>query len=279
MIAQMNHRKKEGTMKLPIYQIDAFTDQLFRGNPAAVCPLESWLDTELMQKIALENNLSETAFFTGAEGRYALRWFTPVTEVDLCGHATLAAAWVIRNEHGDLTDSLQFQTRSGQLGVHVRGEQYTLDLPSLKPDPCTPPRELLEALGARPVQVYQAEDYLVEVENEQEVRRLHPDFRKLMEIARRGVIVTAPGERVDFVSRWFGPKVGVDEDPVTGSAHACLAPFWAEKLGKKELQAEQISQRGGRLNCSIKGNRVFISGKCVKFMEGTLHLGEDAAEY
>lgn len=259
-------------MILKIFQIDAFADRIFRGNPAAVCPLETWLDDGNLQSIAEENNLSETAFFTGDNGRYHLRWFTPLTEVDLCGHATLAAAWVIRKELGDTASPLCFQTRSGELRVENKAELFTLDFPLQPPVSCDPPKILLESLHVEPLEVLRAEDYLVRVANEDVVRKLRPDFSTLKKLPLRGVMVTAPGDRVDFVSRWFGPKVGVDEDPVTGSAHTTLAPYWAKQLGRKELQAEQVSARGGMLTCKVEGKRVFISGTAVKYMEGTIYI-------
>ncbi len=259
-------------MELKIYQVDAFTNSLFSGNPAAICPLETWLADDILQKIALENNLSETAYFTGSKGSYHLRWFTPLAEVDLCGHATLAAAWVLRHELGDETSPIHFQSRSGELRVLSDGESFTLDFPLQPPVPCNPPPGLIDSLGVKPLAVYEAEDYLVHVENEQTVRSLRPDFAGLKNLPLRGVIVTAPGDSVDFVSRWFGPKVGVDEDPVTGSAHTTLAPYWTKELDRKELKAEQVSKRGGQLTCKVEGERVFISGKAVKYMEGTIYI-------
>ncbi len=259
-------------MELRIFQVDAFTTKLFSGNPAAICPLKAWLDDDILQKIALENNLSETAFFIGSEGRYDLRWFTPVAEVDLCGHATLAAAWVLRFELGETASRVTFQTRSGALHVSNDGDIFTLDFPKQPPLPCDPPPGLIEALGVEPLAVFAAEDYLVRLENEQAIRDLQPDFAGLKKIPLRGVIVTAPGDRVDFVSRWFGPKVGVDEDPVTGSAHTTLAPYWKMELGRKELRAEQVSVRGGQLTCKVQGERVFITGRAIKYMEGRLYI-------
>ncbi len=259
-------------MELKIYQVDAFTSSLFSGNPAAICPLETWLADDILQKIALENNLSETAYFTGSKGNYHLRWFTPLAEVDLCGHATLAAAWVLRHELGDRTSPIHFQSRSGELRVLSDGEFFTLDFPVQPPVPCAPPPGLMESLGVEALAVYEAEDYLVRVENEQTVRSLQPDFAILKKLPLRGVIVTAPGDSVDFVSRWFGPKVGVDEDPVTGSAHTTLAPYWTKELDRKELKAEQVSRRGGQLTCRVEGERVFFSGKAVKYMEGTIYI-------
>jgi len=259
-------------MRIKLYQIDAFTDVCFKGNPAAVCPLDTWLPDELLQKIAMENNLSETAFFVGDTGRYTLRWFTPVNEVKLCGHATLATAWVLANEHGESISPVRFDTRSGELRVVGSGDRFTLDFPQQKAEVCRPPEELLAAIDVEPVEVLAAEDYLVILKNETEVKELSPDMRKLMQLELRGVIFTAPGNHVDFVSRWFGPKVGVDEDPVTGSAHATLTPYWAEKLNRSELEAHQVSERGGKLSCRIDSDRVYITGTAVKYLEGEIYL-------
>lgn len=259
-------------MELKIYQIDAFAGKLFSGNPAAVCPLENWLEDDILQNIALENNLSETAYFIGAEGSYHLRWFTPLAEVDLCGHATLAAAYVIRHEIGDIVAPLRFQTKSGELRVTCDGNSFTLDFPLQSPHPCEPPPGLIDSLGVKPLAVYAAEDFLVRCDNEQTIRKLRPDYTGLLKLPLRGVMVTAPGDRVDFVSRWFGPKVGVNEDPVTGSAHTTLAPYWAQELDKNVLEAEQVSSRGGQLTCRVEGERVFITGNAVKYMQGTIYI-------
>jgi len=259
-------------MKLTIYQVDAFADTVFQGNPAAVCPVTDWPDDALLQKIALENNLSETAFFSGEEGDYTLRWFTPAAEVDLCGHATLAAAWVLYNELGEKAAPIRFKTKSGELRVAGKDNTFTLDFPLQPPLSCSPPAELAEALGVTPLEVLVADDYLVLFKNEEAVRNLQPDFAELKKLPKRGVMVTALGDDVDFVSRWFGPNVGVDEDPVTGSSHTTLVPYWAGKLGKNELIAKQVSSRGGVLRCRLDGDRVYITGNAVKYMEGTLYL-------
>lgn len=259
-------------MQLPIFQIDAFADQLFSGNPAAVCPLEDWISDALMQKIAAENNLSETAFFVGGNGRYDLRWFTPTTEVDLCGHATLAAAYVIFYELETGLGEVRFQTRSGELVVRMQQGELIMDFPAQPPAPCPPPAELLEAIACNPVEVLAATDYLVVCENEEQVRRMKPDLRLLEQLPLRGVIVTARGDDSDFVSRFFGPKAGIDEDPVTGSAHCELTPYWSEKLDKKVLQARQLSARGGSIRCRLDGDRVVMSGTCAKYMQGEIRL-------
>jgi len=259
-------------MKLRIFQVDAFADEVFQGNPAAVCPLDEWLPDNLLQNIAMENNLSETAYFVGKDGSYELRWFTPSAEVDLCGHATLASAWVLHNELGERADPVSFSTRSGELLVSGDGDTFTLDFPLVAPVPCFPPDLLIQALDVEPVEILTAADFLILVKDEQTVRDLAPDFARLKGLPNRGIIVTAPGEDVDFVSRWFGPNVGVNEDPVTGSAHTTLAPYWAARLGKDELLARQISPRGGSLLCRIVGERVHITGSAKKYMEGEIFL-------
>src|SRR5688572_31978080 len=218
-------------MNIPLYQVDAFTDRVFHGNPAAVCPLREWLPEAVLQAIAAENNLAETAFFTGAGGEYALRWFTPVAEVDLCGHATLASAFVIFQFLEPHLERLVFDSRSGPLAVARDGEALTMDFPVLAPEPINPPEALVAALGVEPVEVLASADYLVRLRSEAEVRALQPDIAALARLDRRGVIVTAPGEEHDFVSRFFAPRYGIPEDPVTGSAHCILAPYWAERLG------------------------------------------------
>ena len=259
-------------MKLKIFQIDAFTDTIFSGNPAAICPLDTWLEDDTLQKIAAENNLSETAFFVKCDGYYELRWLTPQTEVNLCGHATLAAAWVLHNEYSEAQSPIRFMTKSGELRVIKNGNDFILDFPLQPPISCSPPEKLLSALGVKRAKVLAAEDYLVVLENEQTVRHLDPDFAGLKGLPLRGVIVTAPGDTVDFVSRWFGPNVGVDEDPVTGSSHTTLAPYWSNVLDKQELFAKQISERTGKLYCKIIEDRVLIKGSAVKYLEGSIFL-------
>jgi PhzF family phenazine biosynthesis protein len=259
-------------MKIPLYKVDAFTNELFGGNPAAVCPLDKWLDTELMQAIAAENNLSETAFFVEEKDGYSLRWFTPVTEVDLCGHATLASAYVLMNHLDPARRSVKFHTRSGELTVTRHGDLFSLDFPARPPAPCDVPELLIEALGARPQEVWAARDYMAVYESEDQVRDLEPDMEKLCGIDKFAVIVTAPGQEVDFVSRFFAPAKGVSEDPVTGSAHCTLIPYWSDCLGKQELIARQLSARGGELICQDNGDRVKISGHAVLFASGMIHL-------
>lgn len=259
-------------MKLDIYQVDAFSQHPFGGNPAAVCPLTEWLPDEQLQDIAAENNLSETAYFVPRDGRYELRWFTPEVEVDLCGHATLAAAWVLINQLPDAPEVLRFSTRSGELRVTRDGDELAMDFPAKTPQPCEPPAGMLSALGIEHAEVFSTDDYIVLVDNEAQVAALTPDFAQLKGLPKRGIAVTTKGTHFDFISRWFGPNVGVNEDPVTGSAHTSLAPFWAARLGKPTLTAEQGGKRKGQLRCALKGDRVIISGKAVLYMQGVIYL-------
>lgn len=259
-------------MNLPIYQVDAFSSRLFSGNPAAVCPLESWLPDHLLQSIAAENNLSETAFFVRDGDGYRLRWFTPTVEVDLCGHATLASAFIVLNRLTPSKDSVRFQTKSGELVVERRDGLLSMDFPSRPPSECEVHPGLIEALGSKPETVLAARDFLVVYSNEEQVRALKPNMQLLSETGRFAVIVTAPGERSDFVSRFFAPAKGVPEDPVTGSAHCTLIPYWAKRLGKSKLHALQVSARGGELWCEDQGERVSMAGGAVCFLEGTITL-------
>ncbi|HEY3230991.1 MAG TPA: PhzF family phenazine biosynthesis protein [Roseiflexaceae bacterium] len=259
-------------MNIPIYQIDAFASAVFAGNPAAVCPLERWLDDALLQAIAAENNLSETAFFVAQGDHYALRWFTPTTEDDLCGHATLASAFVIWSVLDSASDSVAFETASGRLVVRRDGDLLALDFPTLAPEACEAPDALLAGLGAAPRAVLAAKDYLVVYDSEEEIRSLRPDMAALASLDRRGVIVTAPGARSDFVSRYFAPASGIPEDPVTGSAHCTLTPYWSARLSKPRLHALQVSLRGGELFCEDRGERVIIAGRAVQYLQGTIVL-------
>jgi PhzF family phenazine biosynthesis protein len=261
-------------MKIPLFQVDAFASGLFSGNPAAVCILESWLPDERLQSIAAENNLSETAFLVRNEEGFDLRWFTPVTEVALCGHATLASAFVLFHCLGSVEDSVRFRTRkSGQLLVTRKGDLLEMDFPARPTHAVEPPPGLDKALKARLHGVLgSAEDILVLMDDEESVVDLQPDFSALGAVECRGVIVTARGGRSDFVSRFFAPRVGVPEDPVTGSAHCVLIPYWSRILGKKTLHARQVSRRGGELFCEDRGERVGIAGKAVLYLEGTIHL-------
>ncbi|OOQ59440.1 PhzF family phenazine biosynthesis protein [Mucilaginibacter pedocola] len=261
-------------MKLPIYQADAFTDKLFGGNPAAVCPLDEWLPDEVMQNIALENNLAETAFFVKKDTGYMLRWFTPELEIDLCGHATLATSHIIFTELGHDGDTIHFDTKQvGTLTVTRTGDKYTLDFPSRPPIAVDAPEGLLASLGGKtPKSIWRSRDYMLVYEKEEDIAELTPNHAALSKIDTIGVIVTAPGNEVDFVSRFFAPAASVPEDPVTGSAHCNLIPYWAEKLGKTKLHAYQISPRKGELWCELKGDRVLMSGKAVTYMKGEIYV-------
>jgi PhzF family phenazine biosynthesis protein len=259
-------------MKIPLYQVDAFTGRLFGGNPAAVCPLDSWLDDETLQAIAAENNLSETAYFVPAADGFQLRWFTPQVEVDLCGHATLACAFVLMNYLEPDRTEVRFRTKSGELQVTRREDLFTLDFPARPAAPCDVPEELIEALRTKPQEVWAAKAYMAVYESEDEVLDLRPNMEQLSSLDKYAVIVTAPGHTADFVSRFFAPAVGVPEDPVTGSAHCTLIPYWSDFLGKQTLLAHQVSKRGGELLCQDLGDRVKIAGRAVLFAEGTIHL-------
>ena len=259
-------------LKVPFYQVDAFADRPFAGNPAAICPLQHWLPDDLLQAVAAENNLSETAFFVPEDNGYALRWFTPTVEVDLCGHATLASAHVLF-EHLDVSaDTVAFVTRSGRLTVDREADACRMDFPAKPAVTCEPPAALLEGLGRTPDAVLAADDYIVVFRSEEEIRTLAPEFGPLASLDRRGVAVTAPGQSVDFVSRFFAPGAGIAEDPVTGSAHCELAPYWASRLGHSRLQAKQLSKRGGEVDCEVAGDRVLLRGRAVTVIQGELIL-------
>lgn len=259
-------------MKIKQYQIDAFAANVFEGNPAAVCPLDTWLDDKLLQAIAGENNLSETAFFVPSAKGFELRWFTPLHEVDLCGHATLAAAHVIYEILGYAKKVITFETRSGDLLVQQRGKLYEMNFPACPPKVCELSELLAQGLGQRPVAVLAADDYLAVFENEATICSINPNQSMLAQLDLRGVIITAPGKDVDFVSRFFAPKYGIPEDPVTGSAHCELAPYWAKKLGKNILTAKQVSRRGGNISCELKADRVLLSGAAVTFMTAEIEI-------
>jgi PhzF family phenazine biosynthesis protein len=260
-------------MEIPLYQVDAFASEVFHGNPAAVCPLDDWLPAETLAAIAAENNLAETAFLVGGRGRYRLRWFTPTVELDLCGHATLASAFVVFQilEGDRKLSEVLFDSASGPLPVRRDGEVLTLDFPARPPAPVEPPAGLAEALGAKPMETRLSRDLLALFASENHVRSLTPDFRKLSRL-ERSVVATAPGRDCDFVSRFFAPNFGIDEDPVTGSSHSTLIPYWARRLGKTRLHARQVSARGGELFCEDRGERVSIGGRAVLFLTGTIHL-------
>ncbi len=259
-------------MELTMYQVDAFAEQVFSGNPAAVCPLKTWLSDNLMLSIAAENNLAETAFFVEEGSGFRLRWFTPVAEVDLCGHATLAAAYVLFQQLAYKGETIRFDTRSGTLDVKRDGEVYSMDFPATVPVACVPPKALLEGLGRNPERVLKAFDYIAQFESEEAVRSLKPDFAKLVELDLRGVCVTAPGKDCDFVSRFFAPKVGVNEDPVTGSAHCELTPLWSQLLGKTKLHGIQVSRRNGHVHCNLQADRVILSGQAALYMTAQISI-------
>ena len=264
---------KVNYMKIPFYQIDAFSGKVFGGNPAAVCMLETWLDAVMLQSITAENNLSETAFLVPkSRGLYELRWFTPTVEMDLCGHATLASAFVIFLFFDRALTSVDFETKSGLLTVIKSGELLSMDLPARKPEPAEKSPLISHALGAEPLDVLKSRDLLVVFKDETTIKNMKPDFSKLMQIDTFAVIVTAKGETVDFVSRFFAPRAGIPEDPVTGSAHCTLIPYWSERLGKDKLHAFQLSERGGELFCENAGDRVRIAGRAVLYASGELFL-------
>ena len=273
----IDDQKKNGRAAAPSrtlrqYQVDAFAERPFSGNPAAVCALDAWPDDSLLQAIAEENNLSETAFFVPSAKGFHLRWFTPVREVDLCGHATLATAHVIFSESATTRSEIVFETRSGDLIVRRRDRSIELDFPAIPLNACPCPDPLVAALGATPCEVLSADIYVAVLESEEQVRTLSPDFGCLAQLDKRAVCVTAPGRDVDFVSRYFAPKMGVPEDPVTGSAHCKLVPYWAARLGKKDLTALQVSKRGGQLHCTLVGDRVLMAGQAVTVMQADLFL-------
>jgi PhzF family phenazine biosynthesis protein len=260
-------------MKLQIFQIDAFASRPFAGNPAAVVPLDAWLPDDVMQAIAMENNLAETAFFIPNEKGYDLRWFTPTIEMDLCGHATLASGFLLFEILGTDQNILRFQTRSGELTVEKIDGRFVLDFPSRQGVPAEAPSGLIEALGGKqPKEVLKSRDYMLVYESEADVRAIKPNFEALARVDSHGIIVTAKGDDADFVSRFFAPEMGVPEDPVTGSAHCTLIPYWAEKLGKNELFARQVSWRGGELFCELVGDRVKIGGDAVLYLKGEIYV-------
>jgi PhzF family phenazine biosynthesis protein len=261
-------------MQLKLYQVDAFSNKLFSGNPAAVCITDNWLDDRLMQNIALENNLSETAFVVPKGNGFEIRWFTPAIEVDLCGHATLAAGHVIFNYTSFLGEEINFETKkSGFLKVKKEDDFLTLDFPADEVKKVSPPEQLLKALEIEPIECYKGKtDFMFVFASRQEVENVQVEYSSADNIRFRGIIVTAKGNDVDFVSRFFAPGAGILEDPVTGSAHTTLTPYWSKKLGKKELSARQLSKRGGELKCKMAGDRVLISGQAVTYMIGEVEV-------
>jgi PhzF family phenazine biosynthesis protein len=262
-------------MQLPIFQVDAFADGVFSGNPAAVCPLDAWIADAAMQAIAAENNLAETAFFVpaapGADRDFDIRWFTPTVEVALCGHATLASAAVIFRHHAFAGDTIRFRAAGGDLVARWRGDTVALDFPAWPSREVAPQAALTAALGAAPEAVRQGNYLMAVFAGESEVAALVPDMAALAAIDAPGIVVTAPGEGdIDFVSRFFAPRLGVPEDPVTGSAHCLLVPYWAGRLGRRELAARQISPRGGSLACRLDGDRVEMAGRAIEYLRGTI---------
>ena len=258
-------------MKIPYYQVDAFTGSVFSGNPAGVCLLDEWPEDAILQSIAAENNLSETAFLVKEGEQYGLKWFTPEIEVDLCGHATLASAFVLFEYVDPSNDRISFNSNSGLLTVARSDDLLAMDFPARPPKPCRTPELLAKALGNNPVETHlSVRDYLAVFNTEEEVRELQPDMQGLCKLDYMGIIVTAPGTRSDFVSRFFAPREGIPEDPVTGSSHSTLVPYWAKRLKKSALHAFQVSKRGGELYCEDHGDRVQIAGKAVMYLQGTI---------
>jgi PhzF family phenazine biosynthesis protein len=261
-------------VKLTLYQVDAFAAKPFEGNPAAVCPLSHWLSDSVMQQIAMENNLSETAFFVPVDTGFHIRWFTPLREVDLCGHATLASAHVLFNHLGHAPEQISFDSRSGNLTVRQQQETLELDFPAQPPVACQAPDAICKAFAQSPHECLTAEDYIVVLDSEASVIEANPDLTLLSQLDLRGVAITAKSERCDFVSRFFAPKYGIDEDPVTGSAFTQLAPYWAKQLDKTQMSARQVSRRGGNVTCELVKDRVKISGEAVTYLIGTIDLAD-----
>jgi PhzF family phenazine biosynthesis protein len=260
-------------MSIKLYQVDAFTDQVFTGNPAAICPLPKWMPTDVMQKIAMENNLAETAFYVKKNNAFEIRWFTPTIEVDLCGHATLATAHVLFEHEGYNGNDIEFySSRSGKLKVYKNDDFLTLDFPMDKYEHVGLAPKLTAGFSIEPLEAYKGKtDYMLIFANESEIKNLEPDIAAIAAVDDcRGIIVTAEGDDVDFVSRFFGPQSGINEDPVTGSAHTTLTPYWSGKLEKEDLTAMQLSSRKGYLKCKCVGNRVHISGQAVTYMMGEI---------
>ncbi len=259
-------------MKQQIYQIDAFANRLFEGNPAMVCPLEEWISDDLMQQIAAENNLSETAFFVKSNSKYALRWFTPKSEVDMCGHATLAAAYVLFECMNYNDEMIIFETKSGDLIVQKEDESFVMDFPVQAITPCNITEQIEKAFGLKPIAVFASMDYIVVFENEKDILNAKPNLTLLKELDLRGVCITSGSKEYDFVTRFFAPKYGIDEDPVTGSAFTQLVSYWHQELGKISFHAKQLSSRGGEIWCELIDDRVKLSGKCIKYLEGEIEI-------
>lgn len=259
-------------MKLSIYQIDAFAEKAFEGNPAAICPLSEWLPDKVMQSIAEENNLSETAFFVPTKQGFHIRWFTPVTEVDLCGHATLASAYVIFTYLGFEEKIINFESKSGLLTVEQNDGLLIMNFPSQPPTPCQTPDEIIQAFKNTPIECLKSEDYIVVFASEEEVASVQPDFDTLSKLDLRGVVITAKSNMYDFIARFFAPKYGIDEDPVTGSAYSQLIPYWSNNFNDTKLHAKQVSSRGGEVFCELTGNRVSIAGRAVTYLVGEINI-------
>lgn len=259
-------------MELTLYQIDAFANKAFEGNPAAICPLDEWLSDELMQSIAMENNLSETAYFIKNKNNYNIRWFTPTHEVDLCGHATLASAYVIFNIIGHKENEISFESKSGKLTVRRNDDLLEMDFPAQPPAQCDTPELLIKAFNVTPLECLKAEDYIVVFEDENDVLNARPNLSLLSELDLRGVAITSKSNSYDFITRFFAPNYGINEDPVTGSAFTQLIPYWSAKLNKQNLIAKQVSNRGGEVTCFNADERVKISGKAAKYMVGTIEI-------
>jgi PhzF family phenazine biosynthesis protein len=257
-------------MELSIFQVDAFSNKVFGGNPAAVCPLDDWLPDTKLQAIANENNLAETAYFVRTGDRFHLRWFTPVVEMDLCGHATLGAAFILFEQLGYKREAVYFDTKSGELVVKRDGDLLVMDFPARPPKPVEVEMGLIAAMGGKPKEILAARDCLLAYETEEEVLALQPDIQALLKLNHNAFIATARGKTCDFVSRFFAPRLGVAEDPVTGSAHCTLIPYWAEKLGKTSLHARQVSARGGELFCKLNGDRVEMAGHSALYLKGSI---------
>ena len=259
-------------MKIPTYQIDAFANKVFQGNPAAICPLNERLPDETLIAIAEENNLSETAYFIETNKGFHIRWFTPTTEVDLCGHATLAAAYVIFNELGYKENSIVFESRSGKLNVKKDNDLLVMDFPAQPASDCELPVEIKQAFNIEPVECLKSEDYILVFNNEDDILKAKPKLELLKNIDLRGVIITSRSKSYDFISRFFAPKYGINEDPVTGSAHTQLIPYWAKKLSNNKLHAKQVSKRGGELFCELHNDRVSIAGYAIKYLQGQIEI-------
>jgi len=259
-------------MGIALYQVDAFTDEVFKGNPAAVCPLDAWLPDDVLYKIAAENNLSETAFFVDEGDHYHLRWFTPTTEVDLCGHATLATSHVIATELSPGIKNISFMSQSGELKVTCESGRYTLDFPARPPAPFDAVDMVEDAIGVRPQATYKSSKLMAVLDDEAAVLAVEPNFDKVAVLPGDGLIVTARSQNYDYVVRYFGPHCGIPEDPVTGSAHVVTVPYWKERLGKREMVAKQVSERGGVLWLKDCGDRVLLTGNTVLYLKGTIYL-------